>query len=249
LAISRKLQWGASAFYGKADIVEHLASLGDDKSYLQDGSLNSGNGGWFPGMDSVYYASQSRNVKAKAAFSMGLAVKKPLSHRSSIITGITLEYRKTEIQTGTFKDSSANFNYNNSSAYTSLSSFYRAGTGTKHINSYTLLQLPLLYSYQFNKSKRLPLTVDAGFSFARIMSSNALIYDSYNQAYYKNEDLLHKTQVHLMGGINMDFSLSGKSLLSVGPQFQYGLSSVVKNNNIRQHFFVWGLQAKYFIRR
>lgn len=243
----KKLQWGISGFYGRSDVVENIGSITAEKSYSWDGSLNAG-----PGSnrnDSILYEDQSKNVKARSAFSLGINVRKPLSSRSSITTGIAFMHMKTQIQTGIAKDSSAVFYYNNSQSATYLQNFYRPGNASSQINTYSLLQVPFLYSYQLNKNKKLPFIIDAGLSFTRVLSSNALVYDSYNLAYYKNDALINKTQVHLLGGLNTSLTFRNKSNLIIGPQFQYGLTGVIKNNSSSQHFFTWGLQARYFIKK
>lgn len=243
----KKLQWGISGFYGRSDVVENISSITAEKSYSWDGSLNAGPGS--SRNDSILYEDQSKNVKARSAFSMGIHVRKPLSSRSSITTGIVFMHMKTQIQTGISKDSTAVFYYNNSQSATYLQNFYRPGNASSQINTYSLLQAPVLYSYQLNQNKKLPFIIDAGLSFTRVLSSNALVYDSYNLAYYKNDALINKTQVHLLGGFNTSILFRDKSNLVIGPQFQYGLTGVIKNNSSSQHFFAWGLQARYFIKK
>jgi len=246
---AKKLQWGIAAFYGKADIVQNIGSIADDKSYSFDGSLNSGGGSGANRNDTALFDSQSKSVKARSAYSFGITVRKPLSSRSHISAAIEFVHINTQIQTGIIKDSTAVFYYNNSQTVTNLENFYRPGTGSTQINKYNLLQIPVWYSYQLNKSKKVPFTVDAGLSLSHIISSSALLYDSYNLAYYKNEDLLRKTQLHILGGFNMEFILRNKSSVMLGPQFQYGLTGIVKNNSSKQHFFMWGLKARYFLKK
>ncbi|CAN5583040.1 hypothetical protein BH10BAC2_BH10BAC2_10930 [soil metagenome] len=246
--ISKKLYWGVSGFYGRSDVVENISFITVDKSYSWDGNLSSGNGNNYSN-DSLRYDSQSKNVIAKSVYSIGINVRKPLSSRSSITTGIEFMHMNTQIQTGMPKDSTAVFYYNNSQTATRLENFYRPGIGSSQVNKYTIIQVPLLLNYRLNKNSKLPLSLDAGLSFTRVISSNALVYDSYNLAYYKNDELLRKTQVHLLGGFNTAFTFRNSSSLVLGPQFQYGLTGLVKNNSSAQHFFVWGLQARYYIKK
>ncbi|QEC66081.1 PorT family protein [Panacibacter ginsenosidivorans] len=241
---SKKIEWGFSLLYGKSDIVQTLISLNKDKS-LAEAIYSPGN----IAIDSIQAAQASRNIKAKSAFSLGVTVRKQLSSRSSISTGLEFMHMNTAIQTGNARDSSAVFDYNNSSQYNLVRSFYRPGTGFNVVNKYNLLQLPVLYSYQFNKSKKVPLTIDAGLSYARIISANAVIYDSYNQVYYKNTNLLQKNQVQLLGGFTAAIIFHDKSHLYVGPHVQYGLTDVIKNSSNKQHFFVWGIGATYFLKK
>jgi len=244
----KKLQWGVTGFYGRSNIVQSFVDgIGiseSDKSLADYGAVNPGTN-----LDSVASASYSKVVTAKSAYSIGFIVKKQISARSSIRTGIQYTHLKTQIKTGEAKDTSAVFNYNNSDIATRLYSYYRPGLGSTKINKYSLVQIPFVYSYQFNKGKSFPLVVDAGFSLSRVISSDALVYDSYNQAYYKNPDLFNKTQITLSGGIHTNLSFIHKGSLELGPQLQYGLTNLVKNNNTQQHLFIWGLNATYFLQR
>lgn len=243
-ANSKKLEWGFSLLYGKSDVIQTLINLNQDKS-LAEAVYSPGN---IP-IDSIQAAQASKNIKAKSAYAIGFAVRKQFSARSSISIGLEFLHMSTSIQTGYARDSSAVFDYNNSSQLNTVRSFYRPGTGVTVVNKYNLLQLPILYSYQFNKGKKVPLTIDAGLSFARIISSNAVVYDNYNQVYYKNSDLLQKNQVQLLGGINAAIIFQNQSRLYLGPHLQYGLTDVIKNTSNKQHFFTWGIGAKYFLKR
>jgi Outer membrane protein beta-barrel domain len=247
---NKKLQWGISAFYGKSDVVQNIADIGGaEKSYAWDGNLNTGSGNGNNINDSVRYDNQSKNVIARSAYSIGINIRKPLSARSSIITGIEFMHMNTQIQTGMPKDSTAVFYYNNSQTATRLENFYRPGIGSTRINKYTVIQVPVLFNYQLNKNSKLPLGLDAGLSVSRVIASNALVYDSYNLAYYENKDLLRKTQVHFLAGFNTSITFRNSSSLILGPQLQYGLTGLVKNNSSAQHFFAWGLHARYFIKK
>jgi len=239
----KKLQWGVSGFYGRSDIIEGIGIFSSDKS-LAGGLSASPGANW----DSVASLNYSKAIKAKSSFSLGIAVKKQVSKRSSISAGIQYTHISTQIKTGEIKDSSASFNYNNSNITTRLENFYRPGLSVSRINKYNLIQIPLLYSYQFATSKKLPLFINAGFSLTRIISSDALVYDSYNQAYYKNTNVFNKTQVTLTGGLHTNLSFIKHGTLEIGPQLQYGLTNIVKNNDAKQHLFFWGLNARYFIR-
>lgn len=249
--ISKKLQWGISSFYGRSDAVENIGLITADKSYASwDGNLNTGGGtGNYSSRDSLLYANQSKNVKARSAYSFGISVRKTLSSRGGITTGVEFMHMNTQIQTGMPKDSTAVFYYNNSQTATRLENFYTPGIGSSQVNKYTIIQVPVLLNYRLNKNSKLPLSLDAGVSVARIIASNALVYDNYNLAYYENKELLRKTQVHLLGGFNTSFTFRNSSSLVLGPQFQYGLTGLVKNNSSAQHFFAWGLQVRYYFKK
>lgn len=249
LAVSnKKIQWGITGFYGRSNAVENFAEgigIGSstDKS-LSDAVSNPGTN-W----DSAAFLSYSKAVTAKSSFSIGAIIKKQFTPRSSVRTGIQYTRISTQIKIGTQKDTLAILNYNNSGITTRLENYYRPGLSGSHINKYNLIQIPFIYSYQINKGKSFPLVVDGGFTLSRIISSDALVYDSYNQAYYKNSNLINKTQVTFSTGFHSSLSFKHAGTLEFGPQLQYGLNNVVKNNNTSQHIFLWGLNATYFLKR
>jgi len=90
---------------------------------------------------------------------------------------------------------------------------------------------------------------NAGASMSGLISSNAVVYDNYNQAYYNNNDLFRKVQITFLGGINTQFKL-GSTAVHLGPQFQYGLTNLFKHDDYgTQHLFSMGLQANIFLKK
>jgi hypothetical protein len=245
LSANKKWQFGFTALYGRADIVEKIFDA--NKSYSpQSNDLNGS-----IGSDTArYYFNASKKVKAKTAFSFGIALKKPISARSSLITGVEYAQLNTQIETGAIKDSAANFQYYKTGAVTSVTSYYKPGNSNTHNNRYRLLQIPLIFEYRLNNSRKLSIDLNAGLILAQLLSSNALVYDAYHQAYYHNDDLFQKTQLHFLTGANMQFALNNKTAVNIGPQFQYGLSDLMRNNTYtNQHFFSCGLKALIFFKK
>lgn len=244
----KKLQLGVTAFYGRSNAVESFTQgigINDpNKNYAQDLTANPGTN-W----DSTLSASYSKIVTAKSAYSIGAVVKKQFSPRSSVRTGILYTRINTEIKIGAQKDTSAVLDYNNSGITTRLENYFNPGISGSYTNKYNIIQIPVSYSYQLNKSKSFPLVIDAGFTLSQIFSSDALVYDSYNQAYYKNPSLINKTQVTFSTGFHTAFSFKHGGTIEFGPQLHYGLTNVVKNNSTGQHIFLWGLNATYFLKR
>ena len=248
LTNTKKWQWGISALYGRSDIVESLLGTSQNKSLSYD---------YVPGFPATGELQQSsytpsKEIKAKAAFSIGVNFKKPLSKKSSFITGLQYTKYNTSIETGNVKDSTIVFTYGNlnSAPQTSLSRFYASGAGVQHINSYQLLQLPLIYEQRFTKSNRLTLNWNAGLSITQLLSNNALILDYTNQAFYHNNAFYRKTQVDVLAGFNVQFATGKKAIMNVGPQLQYSLSNLLKSSDYgNQHFINYGIKAGIFFRK
>ncbi len=244
---NKSWQWGIGAFYGKSDIVASFLGINQDKSasaaYLPGTTQGDLSG------SSTYVSKQ---IKAKTAFSLGVNFKKPLSSKSSFTTGLQYTQYSTKIETGSLKDSLARFIFLNaqSAPVTSLASFYTAGTGNAHTNNYQLLQVPLIYAQRLNSSKKVVLNWNAGLSITQLLSSNALVYDYVNGAFYHNNTLYRKTQIDMLAGLNVQFSAGKKTTVNIGPQFQYSLSNLLHSHTYgSQHFLSYGIRAGIFFKK
>lgn len=247
---NKKISFAITGFYGKSDIIENfnLGLSNADKAYANQ-NYNGGITGNYGRSDSLFFESKAKDIKARSSFGIGVLATKELSKRSSISAGLEYTRMKTQIQTGILKDSGGNFNYNNSPILTSLASFYTPGGNINQTNIYNFIRVPVFYSYRFYNGKKFYLNSDAGCTLSRLIAADALNYDSYNQAYYKNNDVLNKTHLNVLLGINSSFLLYNNHTLTVGPQAQYSLSGVSKNYTTKQHFFTWGLHARYYFKK
>lgn len=252
---NKKWQWGITAFYGRSDIFQNFLGiknfLGVDLNKSADASFApSAQGGGNYTDSNALYSLSSKRVKSKRAFSVGLDFKKPISKKSSLIAGLHYTRLKTSIETGGLKDSAASFRFDalTEAPVTNLSSFYTSGQGSIHTNRYSFLQIPIIYEYGITKNNTINL--NAGLSLNRLVESNALLYDSYNRAYYSNKNLLRKTQINFVGGINAKLTLNKMTAVHLGPQFQYSLSNFSKYSKYdNQHLFSWGLKASVFFHK
>ena len=245
---NKKWQWGITALYGRADVVENLFSLGSNFDKAYDLSAPGSN----TGGNASYNFNVSKQVKAKSAFSFGVAVKKQFSARSSFITGIEYTSLNTQIETGIKKDSAAIFYYNNdvTAQRTELSSFYKPGYGNTYTNRYSFIQVPLIYQHQLNRSKKFQVNWSAGLSLSQLLSTNAIVFDYNNQAFYSNNKLFRKTQVDMLAGLNMNFINGKHADINIGPQLEYRFSKLLQNNNYgRQHLISYGLKASVFFKK
>ena len=240
---NKKWQFGITVFYGRSDVFENLLGIKLNSAPLYNADPSSVSG--FPGTPSAY----SKDIKAKGAFSIGVAVKKYISSKSSLTVGLQYSKFQTEIETGVMEDSAVVFRYNNLTAVPEidLNNYYKPGTGYLRKNSYSFIQIPIMYERSITKNKL--LNWNAGTSISGLISSNAVVYDNYNQAYYNNNDLFRKIQITLLGGVNTQFKL-GTTAVHVGPQFQYGLTNLFRHNDYgTQHLFSMGLQADIFLKK
>ena len=186
------------------------------------------------------------DVRSDAAFSGGVYLQKAVADRWTFNTGLTLHYYSSRItigqQVNTYVQTSASFV--NSAALAALPSaaVYSAGDHEVYTNRYYFLELPLNMQWQVNHSHLLPLFLEGGFSLARLMSANALLYDSETGLYSKQGNDINKTQVYASSALMAGLPFHGLRI-QIGPQVQYGLTPIVDGHSLGdQHFFYAGVR-------
>ena len=186
------------------------------------------------------------DVRSDAAFSGGVYLQKAIADRWTFNTGLTLHYYSSRItigqQVNTYVQTSASFV--NSAALATLPSaaVYSAGDHEVYTNRYYFLELPLNMQWQVNHSHLLPLFLEGGFSLARLMSANALLYDSETGLYSKQGNDINKTQVYASSALMAGLPFHGLHI-QIGPQVQYGLTPIVDGHSLGdQHFFYAGVR-------
>jgi hypothetical protein len=185
--------------------------------------------------------------RSNASFSGGIYLQKELSDRLTVNTGMMLHYFSSGItigqQVNTYVQASASFFNPAALATVPSAAVYSAGNQRSFINRYYFLELPLNVQWQVNKSHLLPLFLEGGFSLARVMSANALLYDAETGVYSKQGEQINKTQLYLSTAFMAGLPIHGLHV-KAGPQVQYGLTPIVDNHGLGdQHFFYAGLKV------
>ena len=186
------------------------------------------------------------DTRSDAAFSGGVYLQKAIADRWIFNTGMTLHYYSSGItigqQVNTYVQASASFLNPSALATVPSAAVYSAGDRQSYTNRYYFLELPLNMQWQVNKSHLLPLFLEGGFSLARLMSANALLYDSETGVYSKQGNQINKTQLYLSTAFMAGLPLHGLHV-EVGPQVQYGLTPIVDGHSLGdQHFFYAGIK-------
>ncbi len=193
----------------------------------------------------------SSEINPGFSFSAGIFVSRNLSKRISISAGLNYHYYSTHINTGYVVDSSI-IVYNPSyypgngtlpgAATYAVNSYYPNGNSYSYTNSYHFIELPVTADFQLNKSSKLPVCWEAGFSVSYLLNSNALHFDPNGNLYYQNAQLFNKFQLSGATAIMIGF-LINKTELQVGPQLQYGLTGLLKaSSGNPQHLLYTGLK-------
>ena len=145
-------------------------------------------------------------------------------------------------QVVTYVQSSASFLNPTAPAALASAAVYSAGDRQVYTNKYYFLELPLNLQWKVNQNRLLPLFLEGGFSVSRLMSANALLYDSETGVYSKQGNDINKTQLYVSSALMAGLPIHGLHV-EVGPQVQYGLTPIVDGHSLGdQHFFYAGIK-------
>ena len=197
------------------------------------------------GTGGVYYSPSE--ISSGFSYSLGVFVNRYLSKRVSFSTGISYHYYSTSMQTGALSDTAVLLNTANG-RFSSSGQIYRYGKTNTYTNHFHFLELPLTFSFQLNKSSRIPVYWEQNLAFSYLLSSNALQFDPANNVYYEDNLLLNKMQFSTATSLLIGFPLN-KNEVRVGPQFQYGLTGLVNTSTGNEgHLSYFGVKISFLLR-
>ena len=186
----------------------------------------------------VYAASNAGNPayytlpSDKQSFSwyLGMRLQKALNNTTQLFTGFQYSYSGVKIARGDLVNQPAAL-YAGSSNFITLSSYYPvSGTGKyNYTNQYHFIEIPLGMEKQFGRKSR--FSVNAGISFAWLVSTNALQFDPQTHIYFKENGYFNKTQWSLLGGFQYRLLQKRSYSLKIGPQIEYGLSGLLNRKS------------------
>lgn len=191
-------------------------------------------------LSGAVYRPPSSQEKS-SSFLLGVVVKKQVSKRSALSTGLQYNFYGTQMQVGQNIMSDTVVDQNKS-----VSSFY-ANSGSSfsnYHNKFHFISLPVSFYFQpFNK---MPFDFHIGLSIQQMVETNALLYSSVSRVYYNDKSAFNKTHLFSELGFNYSFPLSKKLLFCVGPRFTYSHSRVIKESSDR-HLFSYGLATQFVL--
>ncbi|HVM88828.1 MAG TPA: hypothetical protein VMT76_11635 [Puia sp.] len=180
----------------------------------------------------------------------GIFMNKKLSKKFSWNAGLHYQYYSTHINIGNYVDS-VRYIYQLSSnaggAYQAarVAGYYNDSSYNNFTNKYHFVELPLSLSFILNKNLKKPLAWDAALSFSYLVRSNVLQFDPISGVYYKNDAMINKMQANISTGFMLGIYTRNNEL-QLGPQIQYGLTSILKKSaGNPQHLFFAGLKVLY----
>jgi Outer membrane protein beta-barrel domain len=198
----------------------------------------------YPAPGPSAFTNMPSATNAGFSFAVGVSVRRNLSKRIAGSIGLGYHYYSTRIHIGIPVDSALTV-YTRFAQSTSVNSYYRNGGGKDYTNQYHFIELPVNLSFQLNKSRKTPVNWEAGVSLAWLLSSNALHFDPYTNVYFENDQLFNKIQWNALTAILIGFPVHDHSI-QIGPQVQYGLSSLLKNSSSYPgHLVYFGLKCTF----
>ncbi|HTB25879.1 MAG TPA: outer membrane beta-barrel protein [Puia sp.] len=242
-ATSSKWKFGLNAGAGMSSINQSLFKQSNVTGlYYNPANANNANGAAAP-------VPVSSEINPGFSFNAGVFVSRNLSKRISVSAGLNYHYYSTRVNTGYAVDSSIFVSYspNNSGNSTlpgayAINGYYPNGSNQSYTNSYHFIELPVTADFQLNKSSKLPVFWEAGFSVSYLVNSNALHFDPNGNLYYQNAQLFNKVQLNGATAIMIGFPVN-KTQLQIGPLLQYGLTGLLKTESGNpQHLLYTGLK-------
>jgi hypothetical protein len=230
-------QFGVIAAYGRSTAIEGLVDLHKSAyAYNDPGSVNN-NG------DTVFH--NAHPYTASDAYQFGVVLQKKILKNGFISSGLNFVHLSTKSGIHQKVDSTYLVQNNNgvTNAY-SVKAYYQPGSSSTYTNTYNFIELPVYFQQDFFGAKQVGFSYNLGFSLRQLISSNALIYNQYNNIYFSKDELLRKTQFQFMTGLSLKINAGKSTSIYFGPQVSYSLSNLVKNDNNSSFYLVnYGLQA------
>jgi hypothetical protein len=181
------------------------------------------------------------------AFSAGLDVKRRINNRLGVFSGVRYAYYSNTLQVGSTVNRDTSFVRTDASMLRTESYFRNDANQHNYTNRYQFIQVPVAIEYKL--VNKFPLYVQGGVKLEKLISSNALFYNKYAGVFIKDKEMLANTGLHLFTGFNYHFRSNKAFSFALGPQLQYGTTSLTKkSSNTQQHLYFVGLSTQFFFK-
>ncbi|MDB5280180.1 MAG: hypothetical protein JWR61_5135 [Ferruginibacter sp.] len=183
-------------------------------------------------------------ISSGAGIIAGIFVQKNISPAAILSIGLNYKMYNTTMTVGSQLDSIVPANN-----YLNLSSaayrFYRTGASSNYKNHFHFIELPVAVKIALNKKHKRAAYLTTGIAIARLISSNALQFDTASGKYYSNNNLLKKTQANVSVGALFSMSRMTKNPLLIGPEINFSLNKIARENLYGgRHYSYFGLRLQ-----
>jgi len=203
---NKKWQLGLT-FSGGISSTENKYS--GDKVYSRDATATPG--GALTDSAAYYTPSETRRG---FSFAAGFALSRNISKTFSVFTGLQYMQINTFIKTGQPVLQNSVF----------ADERFANGTARSYNNRYHFISLPVNISTKILSVWQRDVYFDAGISITRLLSTNALSFDTAQGNYYKSNNPFNKTQIGLNTSIAFNLASKNKAAFYMGPAFYYGFT-------------------------
>jgi hypothetical protein len=182
------------------------------------------------------------STRPAISWEAGLQLEKKVSKTLSLFSG--LHYTSSGIKIAKGRQVNQPLTIYAANYYlSSVSNYYQAAAGSSYdyTSHFHFLEIPMGIEKQLGEHSR--FSVNAGISFAWLFSTDALQYNPQSNIYFRDNSYFRKTQWNILGGVQYSLLRKEKYALKIGPQMQYGLTSLLnKKSPYSEHLFSGGIQ-------
>ena len=235
-------EWMLTATYGKSGINNSVFS---SWSGIQADAMNN---------FSVSAASVTVShpppsaIHPGNAFSAGISVRRQLFRKLSWSAGLQYTQFTSQITTGNFINDTAVIRTANPAMSRLVNQYYATGAKRQYTNRMHFIELPVQLDARLTGLRRLPIFWNVGFSVSRLMASNALVYNTGAQIYYRDNSLFNHTQCNISTGFDVQLFTNSIHPLQVGPQLRYSITPLYTSEaDDNKHQFFYGVRAALLI--
>ena len=218
---AKKWKWGLHFTPGISSLHEHSFSL-SDKRFADMNYQSPSTGAGMP------VRRRPSEIRPGFGFQAGGFGQTQISSRFSLSIGLQYGYYSNHFDVGNRRDSLLRFQF---SSFMDANSVYNAGNDTTtYTNHFHFVELPFRIHWQLNKNKTKPFIWSAGFTLGQLITSNAIMYDTaFGGIYYKNKNLLNKTQFSLSTDFSWTVANNKRMQWTVGPFADIHVNRLVDN--------------------
>lgn len=241
---STNWQLGVIAMYGRSNLNDNLFNTGlsTSKAFDQGSVPATLNGNVSTGQKQPYNTND--------AYEFGITIQKRFFSKSYVSTGLKYIHLSNKSTTVRNLDSSliavSPYFLNN----LSYNGYYRYGSEKTYTNTFSFIEIPLSFQSNFFHIRQFAVSYDAGISVMQLLSATSLLYDSKNNNFFSDNDLLRRTQFQLLAGLNLQLNTKNNGCFLLGPHLEYSLSTFLKNKDYNHlHFINYGLQALWLFNK
>ncbi|MCG2618216.1 outer membrane beta-barrel protein [Terrimonas sp. NA20] len=253
---AKKLKWSLDLAIGGSGPVSRPFLVGNNHADMAYDNVQytpvQGGGLWQPVTPPVnafgpVYSPRS-DINPGLSYRAGVLVEFPLSERVGFSSGLQYQYQSNNIRIGSYVNTRLTFN-NFASQQVQANGVYQGVQTKTFTNRYHYAQIPLLFNFQLNKSKKMPVILNTGFSAGYLVSTNALTYDTLQGGtYYHDKNAFKRFQFSFTTGVSFRFGNNRAMQWSIGPEASMGLRKMVKTEyDTRQYPLYIGLQGRIYL--